>query len=166
MPNPHAATRPSPVRLACLLAALSAAGCADDPKPRVERPDVAPTTQPSASLALGDVRVQPMYRQLLAVDLPTVAQVASANATDVREARERVRAAEGRYEVAVEALFPVVAPTFAWQHLDGVNQNANGTLVSTNFSNLVPAVTLQWIVNPGRVYYDIIASRRRLDASR
>ena len=29
----------------------------------------------------------------------------------------------------------------------------------------MPAVTLQWIVNPGRVYYDIVASRR-LDASR
>src|SRR4029079_15060014 len=66
----------------------------------------------------------------------------------------------------VEALFPVVAPTFAWQHLDGLNQNANGTLVSTNFSNLVPAVTLQWIVTPAGVYYDIVASRRRLDATR
>jgi OMF family outer membrane factor len=107
-----------------------------------------------------------MYTQLLAVDLPTVVRVASARAVDVREARQRVKSAEGRYEAAVEALFPVVSPTFAWQHLEGVNQNASGTLVSTNFSNLVPAVTLQWVLNPGRVYYDIVASRRRLDASR
>jgi outer membrane protein TolC len=107
-----------------------------------------------------------MYRRLLPVDLATVARVAVARGIDVREARQRVRAAEGRYESSVEVLFPVIAPTFAYQHLEGVNQNASGTLVSTNFYNLVPAVTLQWIVNPGRVYYDIVASRRRLDASR
>src|SRR3954469_4465297 len=107
-----------------------------------------------------------MYRELLAVDLATVARVSMARGIDVREARQRVHSAEGRYESSVEAIFPVIAPTFAYQHLEGVNQNASGTLVSTNFTNLVPAVTLQWIVNPGRVYYDILASRRRLDASR
>ena len=168
MPNVYADRRAFRVYLAgCLLASWTA-GCASAPEGdrHVQRPEVAPATQPSASLVLGETRVQPMYRQLLAVDLPTVVRVASARAIDVREARERVKSAEGRYEAAVEALFPVVAPTFAWQHLDGVNQNANGTLVSTNFSNLVPAVTLQWIVNPGRVYYDIVASRRRLDATR
>src|SRR5438874_47141 len=116
-------------------AAWLLAGCASAPKPAASKPDVAPSTQPSASLSLGDVPVQPMYRQLLAVDLPTVARVASARATDVLEARQRVRLAEGRYEAAVETLFPVIAPTFAFQHLEGVNQNANGTLVETNFSN-------------------------------
>jgi outer membrane protein TolC len=107
-----------------------------------------------------------MYRELLAVDLPTVARVAVARGIDTREARERVHAAEGRYESSVEAIFPVIAPTFAYQHLEGVNQAATGTLVSTNFNNLLPAITLQWVLNPGRVYYDIVASRRRLDASR
>ena len=106
-----------------------------------------------------------MYRQLLAVDLPTVARVTVAQATDISEARQRVRAAAGQYESSVEVLFPVIAPTFAYQHLEGMNQNASGTLVSTSFYNLLPAVTLQWIVNPGRVYYDIVAARRRLQAS-
>ena len=107
-----------------------------------------------------------MYRQLLAVDLPTVARVTVAQATDISEARQRVRAAAGQYESSVEVLFPVIAPTFAYQHLEGMNQNASGTLVLTSFYNLLPAVTLQWIVNPGRVYYDIVAARRRLQASR
>src|SRR5437870_8055001 len=109
-----------------------AGGCASAPKAPAARPDVAPATQPSASLSLRDAQVRPMYTQLLAVDLPTVSRVAMARATDVREAQQRVRAAEGRYESSVEVLFPVIAPTFAYQHLEGVNQNASGTLISTN----------------------------------
>jgi outer membrane protein TolC len=166
MANSPLRKRRPPRRLLACVALLLASGCASAPATRPQMPDVSPATQPSASLPLGDVQLRPMYRELLAVDLPTVARVATARGTDVREARQRVRAAEGRYESAVEVLFPVIAPTFAYQHLEGINQNANGTLVSTNFTNLVPAVTLQWIVNPGRVYYDIVASRRRLDASR
>src|SRR3954467_1367515 len=166
MPNCSRIMHQLPRVLTACAAVIVVGGCAPAPKAAVTRPDLAPATQPSASLPLGGAPVQPMYRQLLAVDLPTVARVASAQAIDVQEARERVRLAQGRYETAVEAIFPVIAPTFAFQHLEGVNQNANGTLVDTNFSNLIPAVTLQWIVNPGRVYYDIVASRRRLDASR
>ena len=30
---------------------------------------------------------------------------------------------------------------------------------------MLPAVTLQWLMNPGRSYYDIVASKRRLEAS-
>jgi outer membrane protein TolC len=52
-----------------------------------------------------------------------------------------------------------------YQYLHGPNQNANGTLVLTNFNNLIPAITLQWIMNPGRIYYEIVASKRRLEAS-
>jgi outer membrane protein TolC len=59
----------------------------------------------------------------------------------------------------------VIAPAFTFQHFEGSGQNANGTLVSTNFNNVLPAVTLQWIMNPGKAYYDIVASRRRLEAS-
>lgn len=128
-------------------------------------PTVAPATQPSASLDLGGVTIQPMYRQLLAVDLPTVARVAGARSIEIRQAQARVQASRGRYESSVEAIFPVIAPSLAYQHLEGVNQNANGTLVLTSFNNLLPAITLQWIVNPGHIYYDIVASKRRLLAA-
>jgi outer membrane protein TolC len=144
-----------------------AAGCAaPPPDEQPERPSVAPTTQPTASLSLRDAEVRPMYRELLAIDLPTVTRVAAARSIDIREARERVSAFQGRYESSVEAVFPVIAPAFTYQHFEGANQNANGTLVFTNFNNLLPAVTVQWNVNPGRVYYDIVASKRRLEAAR
>jgi outer membrane protein TolC len=106
-----------------------------------------------------------MYRQVLAVDLPTVMRVATARNLDVQVARQQVEASRGRYEASVEAIFPVIAPNIVYQYLHGPNQNANGTLVLTNFNNLLPAITLQWIMNPGRVYYDIVASKRRLEAS-
>jgi outer membrane protein TolC len=141
-------------------------GCARVPGERKPLPSVAPVTQPSAAAVdLGGIEVRPMYREMLAVDLPVVTQVATARSLDIQQAKERVAFSRGRYEASVEALLPVIAPAFTFQHFEGSGQNANGTLVSTNFNNVLPAVTLQWIMNPGKAYYDIVASRRRLEAS-
>jgi outer membrane protein TolC len=145
---------------------IFAAGCAQQSAQRPARPDVAPATQPSATLQLGGVEMRPMYRELLAVDLPTVAEVALARSVDIRQARERVEGSKGRYEASVQALLPVVAPNFGFTNFEGANQNANGSLVFTSFNNVLPAVTLQWLVNPGRSYYDVVASKRRLEASK
>lgn len=153
------------VTLGVLLASL-ATGCAHVTGKRKPLPSVAPTTQPSAAAVdLGGIGVRPMYREVLAVDLPVVTQVATARSLDIQQAKERVAFDRGRYEASVEALLPVIAPAITFQHFEGSNQNANGTLVSTNFNNVLPAVTLQWIMNPGKAYYDIVASRRRLEAS-
>src|SRR4051812_11927721 len=112
-----------------VFALIAAGGCADSVGPRPGRPLVTPATQPAAVLSIGDARIEPMYREVLAVDLPTVARVATARGLDVQAARERVAASEGRYESRVEAVFPVIAPAFTYQHLEGDNQNANGSLV-------------------------------------
>lgn len=106
-----------------------------------------------------------MYREMLPVDLPTVSAIAVAQNLDIQQAKERVEAQRGRYESSVGRLFPVIAPTIAFQHVDGVNQAVNGTLVPVDFSTVIPAITLQWIVNPGQVIYDIVASKKRLQAS-
>jgi HAE1 family hydrophobic/amphiphilic exporter-1 len=128
-------------------------------------PSVAPATQPSVSLTVGPTEVKPMYHELLAIDLPTVLRVAAAKNLDIEQARQRVEASKGRYESSVEAVFPVIAPSLAYQHLEGVNQNANGSLTAANFTNFLPAISVQWILNPGRVVYDIVASKRRMEAS-
>ncbi len=144
-----------------------AMGCAAPQEtPPPVRPSVAPTTQPSARLELDPADVKPMYRELLPIDLATVARVATAKNLDIQQAKNRVEAQRGRYESSVGALFPVIAPTIAFQHLEGVNQNASGTLVDTNFNNIVPAIALQWMLNPGRAVYDIVAAKKRLAASR
>ena len=140
-------------------------GCASQRPPRAAYPAVGPATQPAVSLSIGGADVGPMYHELLAVDLPTVLRVAAARNLDIAQARERVEASRGRYESSVEAVFPVIAPSLAYQHLEGVNQNANGSLTAANFTNFLPAISVQWILNPGRVVYDIIASKRRMEAS-
>ena len=154
-----------PARATAVLLACIALGCGQSRPPAQRPPSVAPATQPSASLELAGAQITPMYRQLLAIDLPAVIRVAAAQSIDIQQARQRVEESRGQYESSVEAIFPVIAPSFTWQHLEGPNQNANGTLVLTNFNNILPAITVQWIVNPGRVVYDIIASKRRLEAS-
>jgi len=145
-------------------AVLFLAGCAAPPA-QPSHPSVAPATQPSASLSMDSGPVKPMYRELLAIDLPTVVRVAQARNLDIQQAIERTRAAHGRYESSVEAIFPVIAPSVAYQHLEGVNQNANGTLTVANFNNFLPAIAIQWMLSPGRVVYDIVASKRRMEAS-
>src|SRR6478609_8381574 len=142
-----------------------AVGCASQRGPRAAHPALGPARQPSVSLSIGGADVGPMYHELLAVDLPTVLRVAASRNLDIAQARERVEASRGRYESSVEAVFPVIAPSLAYQHLEGVNQNANGSLTAANFTNLLPAISVQWILNPGRVVYDIIASKRRMEAS-
>jgi outer membrane protein TolC len=127
---------------------------------------MAPATQPSVSLDLNGSPIAPMYRELLAIDLPTVVRVANARNLEIERARQQVEANRGRYESNVEAVFPVIAPSIAYSHFQGVGQNANGTLTTpVHFDNLIPAISIQWILNPGTVVYDIIASKRRLEAS-
>jgi outer membrane protein TolC len=106
-----------------------------------------------------------MYREMLAVDLPTVLRVTRTKNLDIRLARQRVESSRGAYQGAVGAILPVISPGVAFQHFGGTNQNADGTLVGTTFNNLLPSATVQWIVNPGRVYYDVVAARRRVEAS-
>src|SRR5437762_9464525 len=96
-----------------VLVAFFATGCAQKqrPRPQASRPSLAPATQPSASLQIDASHVQPMYRELLAVDLPTVIRVATTRNLEIEQARQRVEAQRGQYESSVESVFPIIAPT-------------------------------------------------------
>src|SRR5687768_5800662 len=116
----HTAHRRSVLPLAFVTLSVTVVGCSrQKAPPPAARPSVAPTSQPSASLDLAGAEMRPMYRELLPVDLPTVARVAMARSIDVKQARERVAAAKGRYESSVEAVFPIIAPALTYQHFDG-----------------------------------------------
>src|SRR5947209_6592849 len=151
-----------------VVACLFVGACAGPMRRREARPNLAPATRPAspASLAMDASQTIPMYQRLMAVDLPTVARVATARSLDIEAARQRVEAARGRYESSVEAIFPVIAPSIAYQHVEGVNQAVNGTLVHTSFNTFLPALAVQWILNPGRVAYDVVAASRRVDAAK
>src|SRR4051812_19879696 len=77
---------------------LCLSGCQTQPWTPPAHQNVAPATQPTAWLAVDSSQIQPMYRELMAVDLPTVVKVASAQNLDIEQARQRLAASRGRYE--------------------------------------------------------------------
>jgi outer membrane protein TolC len=148
------------------IACLFFAGCATPPPRPMPRLSLAPSGLPGgATLELDASSARPMYRELLAVDLPTVVQVARAQNLDIRQARIRVEAAAGRLESSYGAIFPVISPQLSFEKIDGSVRAVNGPLLGADFSSLAPSALVQWVLNPGRVYYDIVASRKRLEST-
>jgi outer membrane protein TolC len=143
---------------------LMASGCADLSSLRLSHPSVAPAAQPTATLKVDPSQIPTMYRQMLAVDLPTVARVAMARNLDIQQAQQRVEASRGQYEASVGAIFPSITPGVTAVGLEGAAATGGGFGL-TNFQNFFPIAAIQWIINPGQVAYDLIASKRRLEAS-
>jgi outer membrane protein TolC len=152
-----------------LLSLLLAGGCAShrptDTEP--QRPDVAPATQPASAeaLRLDASQIEPMYTEMLAIDLPSVVRVAVARNFDIRQARQAVTASRGELESAVGAAFPALVPTAMFEHVDGTLRATEGNLVGVGFNTFQPSIAIQWVINPGRVIYDIVAAKKRLSAS-
>ena len=144
---------------------LAVSGCDDLSSLRLSHPSVAPATQPTASLKVDASQIPPMYRRLLAVDLPTVARVAMARNLDIQAAQQRVEASRGEYESSVGAIFPSITPNITGRALEGALANPDGGVALATFRNFTPAAAINWIINPGQVAYDIVASKRRLEAS-
>jgi outer membrane protein len=156
-----ALTRSAVLFFACLVAA-----CADEPPQPGAPPDVTPLRQRStSSLRLTNAEIPPMYRQVLAIDLESVARVAGLNNIDIQEARQRVDASQGQLESAGAAALPAVGPGIALNHLQGVDINNLGVLEAAHFSTVNPALLVRWAINPGQVFFDIIAAKKRLQAT-
>ena len=153
--------------LPAFAAVFLAAGC-QAPAPRARAlKRVAPTTQPAqaARLALGEADIEPIWREALPVDLPTVARVAGADNLDIQQARQRIAAAQGNYESRIGSLFPVLAPTALFEHVEGTVRATPGALVGVGFNTFSASITLQLILSPGQVIYDIVAAGKRLEAT-
>jgi outer membrane protein TolC len=146
----------------------AASGCAEDQASLpLSHPSVAPTTQPAASIKVDASRIHPMYEhRLLAVDLPTVARVAMARNIDIKQAQASIEASRGVYESSVGAIFPSLTPNVTALGIQGAVLNPATSLLSVaTFTHFIPAAAIQWIINPGQVAYNLIASKRRLEAS-
>lgn len=139
-------------------------GCAAERVlPAPMRPDVEvrqPT--PLEKLPVAGAHIEPMYRELLPIDLPNVLQVAMAQNVDIRQARERVAAAQGQYESSIEGIVPTLSPSIGVTHLKGVNTSVVGVLTPANFSILSVTALVKFALNPGQAYYDVIAAKKRL----
>lgn len=146
---------------------LTLSGCAPDKTTVSERPNVAPVVGASEaeSLPLDSSKVQPMYSELVAVDLPTIVRVVTAENIDIRLARYQVEVSQGQYESAVGGAFPAIVPTAIFQRIDGRNLNSNGDLFNVGFNTFHPSIAIQWVINPGQVIYEIIAAKKRVQAT-
>lgn len=145
---------------------LAASGCVEDqlslPLPH---PSVAPAAQPAASLKVDASQIRPMYdHRLLAVELPSVVRVAMARNIDIKGAQQTVEASRGVYESSVGAIFPSLTPNITALGIQGAISSSSGLAVAT-LTHFFPAGVIQWIINPGQVAYNVIASKKRLEAS-
>lgn len=144
---------------------LGMGGCYDASREELARPSVAPATQPKASLKVDASQIRPMYEhRLLAVDLPTVISVAVARSIDIQEARQRVEASRGELDANIGRILPSFTPNITTLGIQGALSNVTN-LALASFSHSYAAAVVQWVINPGLVAYDIIASKRRLEAS-
>lgn len=127
---------------------------------------LAPTTQPiSAEVHLDRSLIMPVHRELLAIDLSAVAQLVQARNTDILSARRRVEAVYGQYASRVGGAFPVLSPGVLFEFHRGGARDSSGRIITADFASLQPAAALDWVVNPGQVVYDILASKKQLQAS-
>lgn len=144
-------------------------GCADTRTTSTAspRPSIAPATQPASAMpvSLESATIEPMYREVLAIDLASAVRTAHADNLDIRRARQQVEESRGQWESAIGSAFPVLTPTAGFEYVDGTVRAVQGDLVQATFGTFQPTVAVQWITNPGRVVYELIASRKRLASS-
>ncbi|MFQ5463306.1 MAG: TolC family protein [Phycisphaerae bacterium] len=154
------------ISLPCWL--LAVAGCATiKPSAPAVRPSVAPQAQTPAHDALGldPSAVDPMYTELVAIDLPSVLRVAGADNLDILEARQMIVADKGRFEAAVGSAFPAIVPTALFNNVEGRRVNTDGRILNVGFNSFSATVAVQWAINPGSVIYEIIAAKKRVAAA-
>jgi outer membrane protein TolC len=61
-------------------------------------------------------------------------------------------------------IFPSLTPNVTAIGIQGAVSTPAGLAVQA-FNHVIPLAVLQWVINPGQVAYDVIASKRRLEAS-
>ncbi len=149
--------------------ALTLASCLSvpDPLPPRELPRLTPEgpLEGSQAIAMGSGGTEPMYQECLAIDLATAVQVAIARNLDVETARARVHAEHGGVVAARGRMLPVLSPALLYETVDGSVRATEGNLVDVGFQTTQAWLTAAWIVNPGAVYYDLVAAKKRQSAA-
>ncbi len=133
---------------------------------RPPRPSIAPEpAPPTAAIDLSAIEVEPMYTELMAINLDAIVEVALADNVDILQAREAIKVAEGKVEARVGAAFPAIVPTAMFDHVDGTVRATEGNLEGVGFNTFQASIAIQWLINPGRVIHEITAAKKRLASS-
>ncbi len=139
-----------------------------DPLPPRELPRLTPVRlelEGEQAIALGSGSSEPMYQELLAIDLATAVQVAIARNLDVEAARARLHAEHGGLVAARGRILPSLSPALLYETVDGSVRATEGNLVDVGFQTTQAWLVAAWIVNPGAVYHDLVAAKKRQSAA-
>jgi len=154
--------------IVCTVIVLGLTGCHSESSVMLDRQsvDITPVGSPDGgdALHLEASSVPAMFTEVAAIDLETVVRVAAADNIDILQAREQVAASRGRLESAVGAVFPTLVPTALFEHVDGSVRATEGNIVGVGFNTFQPSIAVQWVINPGKVIYGIIAAKKHLKA--
>lgn len=149
----------------CLVALLWS-GCNTPPPAPLppERPNVAPQSPRAAEirLPLDASLIRPMVQELLSIDLSTAIRIAQADNLDILQSQRQTDIARAQLRGARAAVLPRLVPSLLFRDVEGTVQGTRGNLVEVGFSTFEPTLALQWIINPGKVYYDILAAKKQL----
>ncbi|MBW7990422.1 MAG: TolC family protein [Planctomycetes bacterium] len=160
---------PRPCSIKWLIILIVLGGCTSPEPSRtvLERPDISPIQQSSSEqlLKLDASQIKPMYREIHAINLPAIVRVAAAENFDILQAKEQVMASRGLLESAHGSIFPSLVPSVLFQDIQGSVQATEGNLVGVGFNVFQSSIAVQWVLNPGKVKYEIIAAKKRLTAS-
>jgi len=110
--------------------------------------------------------IQPMHNKTLRVALKDVVALTVSQNFDIRQAGLEESASEGRYESRIGRVFPALQPTGIFTTADGLVRNVDGNIFPAAFQSYQVFLFVDWVVNPGKAYYEIKASKSRLAATR
>jgi len=116
-------------------------------------------------IALHPDTIEPMEVEVFAIDLPTVVRVALADSIDVLQAQQTVEAARGQFDAARNSIFPALAPTAVFNATNGRVRATRGNIVDVGFKTFRAFLAIDWVLNPGKTYYEIVAAKKRLMTS-
>ena len=123
-----------------LLFVSFAMGCKSPPPAESPKsvPDVSPASvSPSVpALELDASQIEPMYQELLAIDMEAVVRIAQVENADILLARHTVEVRRGQVESQVGALFPVLVPSVFFQDIQGTKQATEGELVGVGLIHI------------------------------
>lgn len=107
-----------------------------------------------------------MVKDVLAVDLASVLKLAQARNIDIAEAQQRIRANRGDLHASIGSALPTIGLGVNAVDLQGAVPGPGSTYQVGRFSRVSPMGLATWILNPGQAIFDILAARKRLDASK
>jgi outer membrane protein TolC len=102
---------------------------------------------------------------ILAVDLPSVLQLAGARNLDIQLAREKLAEAKANNESALWNFFPSITPGFGYRRHDNLTQNVEGRILEVHKESYSLGPTVNFQLDIGDAIYKNLAANQLVKAA-